>query len=93
MPNQDDYLTEVAERCTDSGIVWSISTAESLDDQIAVAPPWLIRVIAETAYRRGYHQGFDVGQDASREDYARLCEPLHDWRYSKHNGQFERPPE
>lgn len=93
MQIQDDYLIEVSERCTDSGIEFSIGNSKSLDGPIAVAQPWLMILIAETAYRRGYHQGFDVGHDADGVDYVRLCYSLHAWRYSKHDGKFERPPE
>jgi hypothetical protein len=57
------------------------------------------KLIAETAYRRGYFQGFYTGTvtlEESGHTFAKVADwmyrVLFRWRYKKHNGDFEQPP-
>lgn len=56
------------------------------------------RVMIETAYRRGYSQGYEAAASDSFVTSIRalmpefICDALHRWRYASHGGRFEEPP-
>jgi hypothetical protein len=49
------------------------------------------RVAIETAYRRGYFQGYAAALESPSEDH--LYNKLSKWRYCRHSGKFEPPPD
>jgi hypothetical protein len=93
MIDQNDFNHEVKERCTDQFVFKKLSEIDTLDEAGKAA--------AENAYRRGYFQGFCqammemdnriIGISDELRDF--VCGPLYDWRFHKHNGKLEYPPE
>lgn len=57
------------------------------------------RTSGEAGYRRGYVQGYAMALDAIasgfsvEETKAFIYEKLAPWRYHKHGGKFQQPPE
>lgn len=90
MITQNDYTQEIIEKTNADQLLELLRGDQPLDE--------LAQAAAETAYRRGYYQGFDAAIDAS-ESGVKLNELLNHhestlywWRHTYHNSKVEQPP-
>jgi len=92
MIEHEDYALEIEERRGGrKPVLASVGDLQQMTDRE--------KLIAETAYRRGYFQGFYNGTvtlEDSGHTFAKVSDwmyrVLFRWRYKKHNGAFEQPP-
>lgn len=90
--SHSDYSVECSERAADNpAFVVASGTFEPTTERE--------RIMVETAYRRGFQQGYFSAWDAvnsgcSLQALSRfIAGKLHAWRFCRHNGKFDPPPE
>lgn len=85
-----DYIREITSASKSESIIRRLSEIDELDP--------IAKVCAETAYRRGFCQGYFEALEHI-QDYKLTSEMaeylygyLYAWRYKKHDGEKEPPP-